>query len=440
MSRRLASLAAAFAATLIVTACSETLDAGAGCPLLCTQAPIELRDTIVDAVVVDSSLTGFPAIGFEDFPLLANLGDTLETRVIVRFDTLLNTFRHPLSITVDSAVTRIDSAKLAVRLVFPVVDSTRVLTIRAYDVDTVLPPESLADTMVATLAPLFRPDRELGSVTFTATQLTDSVQKGDSTVRIPIDAARLLAKVIGNDRLRIGLVLESSVPTAIRLAGAGALNTLALRYWVTPDTTVAPLAMVPRSRTPTSEPFTAAALADYQIVTRGASMPGDGTLAVGGVPGTLTYLRFDLPRRITDSSRVVRAALLLTQAPNPRSAARTDTVIVLPDVVLASENITNLRQALQFTSRTFGVAGAPAAIPVLRLVPADSGTHTIEIAALIQAWSLTTATEMPRALVLRTEPLGRVGGTVLFYSREAPASVRPRLRLTYAPRLEFGLP
>ena len=241
MSRRLATLAAALAATLTVTACSETLDAGAGCPLLCAQVPIELRDTIVDAVAVDSSLTGFPAIGFEDFPLLANLGDTLETRVIYRFDTLFNTFRHPLSVTVDSAVTRIDSAKLAVRLVFPVIDSSRVLTIRAYDVDTVLPPESLADTMVATLAPLFRPDRELGHVTFTPSQLSDSALKGDSAVRIPIDAARLLAKVTNNERLRVGLVLESAVPTAIQLAGAGAPNTIALRYWVSPDTTVQPV-------------------------------------------------------------------------------------------------------------------------------------------------------------------------------------------------------
>lgn len=440
MSRRLASLAAAFAATLTVAACSETLDAGAGCPLLCAQVPIELRDTIVDAVVVDSSLTGYPAIGFEDFPLLANLGDTLETRVIIRFDTLFNTFRHPLNVLVDSAITRIDSAQLAVRLVFPVIDSTRVLTIRAYDVDTVLPPESLADTMVATLAPLFRPERELGSVTFIASQLGDSVQKSDSTVRIPIDAARLLAKVTGNDRLRVGLVLESAVPTAIRLAGAGALNTIALRYWVTPDTTVAPIAVLPRSKTPTSEPFTAAALADYQIVTRGYPLPSDGLLAVGGVPGTRTYLRFELPRRITDSSRVVRAALLLTQAPNRLSPSRNDTLVVLPDVVLASESITNLRQAVQFTSRTFGVGGQAAAIPVLRLVPSDSGTRTIEMAALIQSWRLTRASEMPRALVLRAEYVGRPGGAVLFYSREAPASVRPRLRLTYAPRLEFGLP
>ncbi|MBA3891852.1 MAG: hypothetical protein H0X64_15120 [Gemmatimonadaceae bacterium] len=440
MSRRLVTLAAAFAATLTVAACSETLDAGAGCPLLCAQVPIELRDTVVDAIVVDSSLSGFPAIGFEDFPLLANLGDTLETRVIIRFDTLFNTFRHPLSATVDSAVTRVNSAHLAVRLVFPISDSTRTLTIRAYDVDTVLPPTSLADTMVATLAPLFRPDRELGSVTFIPSQLTDSSLKGDSTVRIPIEASRLLAKVTGNDRLRVGLVIESSLPTAIRIVGAGAVNAVALRYRVTPDTSVAPIVVTPRSKTPTSESFTAAALADYQIVTRGYPLPTDGTLAVGGVPGTRTYLRFELPRRITDSSRVVRAALLLTQAPNPRSANRGDTLIVLPDVVLASETITNLRQAVQFSSRTFGVGGEPASIPVLRLVPADSGTQTIEMAALIQAWSFSPASEMPRALVLRAEYVGRVGGTVLFYSREAPASVRPRLRLTYAPRLEFGLP
>lgn len=430
---------AAAACALGLAACDEQVDSGAGCPLLCTQDPIDLRDTIIEAVVVDSTFPGQPALGYEQFPLLANRGDTLETRVIVRFDSLPAKYRPPAG-TTDSTISRVDSATLNLRLVYPVVDSMVSMTIRAYDVDTLLPATSAADTMVATLAPLFRADRLLGSVTFVPEQLNDSATKGDSTVRVPIAAAALLDKIANGRRLRIGLTIEAGTSASVRLAGQGAANMLSLRFRAHPDTAVGPIIVTPLSTTPSNESFTAAALADYQILWRGSPLPTDGTLAVGGVPGNRAYLRFELPRRITDSSRVVRAALLLTQRPNPLSANRRDTLSLVPDVLLASENITDIERAIRFVSRTFPLGNQAAAVPELRLVPADSGLRTLEVATLIAAWSLVPEDDMPRALVLRAEDTGRQGGTLLFFSREAPASVRPRLRLTYAPRLEFGLP
>lgn len=434
MSRRLFSLIAAFAFTFGIAACTEDLESGAGCPVLCPQVPIELRDTIIEGVVVDSTFSGFPAIGFEDVPLLANRGDTLETRVIVRFDSLPQTVRFAGAAT-DSTIRMVDSATLNIRVAFPIVDSLATMTISAYDVDTVLPAGSLADTMVATLAPLFRPERLLGSVTFDPADLTDTLLRGDSTVRIPISSAVLLEKITNGRRLRVGFAIESPESVGINIAARPVL-----RFRVDADSGAnLPVQVVPRSLTP-DEPFIAAALVDYQIVVRGSPVPATETLAVGGVPGKATYLRFELPRRITDSSRVVRAALLLTQRPNPLSASRSDTLVVLPDVLTASGAITSLERAIRFTSRTFGLGGQLTAVPPLMLVPADSGERVFEIAPLIAAWRATPEDDMPRALVLRAEYLGRVGGTVLFFSREAPASVRPRLRLTYAPRLEFGLP
>ena len=438
MSRRFHTLIAAVACAVGVAACDEQLESGAGCPALCPQVPIELEEATIEAVVLDSTFGGQPALGFEEFPLLANRGDTLETRVILRFDSLPSKY-VPRVARDDSSIVSVDSATLDVRLVFPVPDSLVSMTIHAYDVDTVLPPTSAADTMVATLLPLFRPDRLLGSVDFRPSRLQDSTLKGDSTVRIPIDGAKLLAKIRNGERLRIGLRLESTQSASVRLAGQGAPSQLSLRFRADPDTLVAPLVVLVRSKTPTVG-FLAPALADYEIVVRGAPLPTDGTLAVGGVPGSRTYLRFEIPRRITDSSRVVRAALLLTQRANPLSANRGDTVLLTPDVLLTSENITNLEQAIRFTSRTFGYRGGLAAVPSLALVPEDEGEQVLEMATLISAWSSVREDEMPRVLVLRAEYPGRVGGTLLFHSREAAASLRPRLRLTYAPRLEFGLP
>lgn len=428
MSRRLLSLFTAFACVAAVAACTENLESGASCPVLCPQPAIELQDVVLEAVVVDSSIAGFPAIGFEERLLLANRGDSLETRVIVRFDSLPGEFGSPQP----TPITVVDSVTLTLGLSYPLRDITP-FTLRAYDVDTLLPPGSAADTMVATLAPLFREDRLLGSATIAPSALADS------TIRLTLSSAKLLEKIQAGARLRIGLQMEATQPASVQLLGQGDASMLSLRFRVSPDTTVAPIVLLPRSRTPT-DVFTANALADYQVVFRPTPVPPPQTLAVGGVPARRTYLRFDLPRNIVDSTRIVRATLILTQAPNPASPVRTDTVTIFPEVIVADTNITNLERLLRFTSRTFAIGNEVASVPELRLVPADSGDRSIEMASLLAAWTAFPRTDVPRALVLRADAEGAVGGSILFYSREAPAAVRPRLRLTYAPRVEFGLP
>src|SRR2546423_4693329 len=87
-------LGAACAAVLSIAACSEKLEGGGigSCPLLCPQQAATLKDTTIDAVTFDTTVTGLPSIGAERFLMLASHGDTLETRAIVRFDTLPQTF------------------------------------------------------------------------------------------------------------------------------------------------------------------------------------------------------------------------------------------------------------------------------------------------------------------------------------------------------------
>lgn len=434
MSRRFLTLITALACIAGVAACSEDLESGAGCPALCPQQPIELRDTLVEAIVIDSTVAGFPAIGFEESLLLANHGDSLETRVIVRFDSLPGEYTAP-NVSTPEPITFVDSATIRLKLTYPLRDSTTTFTVLAYDVDTLLPPASTADTMVSTLAPLFRPERLLGSVTVTPNALTDS------TIHVPISSERLLQIITDTARLRVGFAIQDGPSASVRLAGIGDASMLSVRFRVSADTTVPPFVVRPLSRTPTTESFTAAALADYQMTFRGPPpVPPTGLIAVGGAPGRRTYLRFDLPSGIVDSARVVRASLVLTQAPNLASPVRDDSVTVLPDVIVADSTITNLERLMRFTSRVFAVGTERAAVPVLRLTPAGSGQHTVEMAALIAAWTGLAKKDIPRALVLRLEDEGQVGGMILFHSTEAAAELRPRLRLTYAPRLEFGLP
>ena len=72
------------AAIIAIAACSEKIEAGTACPLLCPQQAITLQDTTIDAVLSDTTILGLPPIGSETYLMLSSHKDTLETRVIIR--------------------------------------------------------------------------------------------------------------------------------------------------------------------------------------------------------------------------------------------------------------------------------------------------------------------------------------------------------------------
>ena len=63
MHKRVLTLLGFALGAVTIAACSEKLDAGASCPLLCPQQSISLRDTTIDAIVVDTTIVGIPSIG-----------------------------------------------------------------------------------------------------------------------------------------------------------------------------------------------------------------------------------------------------------------------------------------------------------------------------------------------------------------------------------------
>jgi len=156
-------------AAVTSAACSEKLDAGRSCPLLCPQQSVSLADTTFDAIEVDTTVLGLPPIGNEAYLMLSSHGDTLETRAIVRFDTLPQSYTKN---TIDSVITHLDSAILVTPIAKP--DSLKrpkaPVTIEAYNVDT-----TGTDTSAVILGSLFRPDRFLGSKTFAPESLLDTL-------------------------------------------------------------------------------------------------------------------------------------------------------------------------------------------------------------------------------------------------------------------------
>ena len=414
----------ALALASVVVACDEKLEGGMACPALCPGNATPVRDTTLFAVELDTTITGFPAIGSEPELLLAALRDTLDARAILRFDSLPATFRHN-NTAADSAIVSVDSARI--QLVVSFVDSLGPpITVELYDVDV----NAGEDTSVAALLPTFTAARLLGSATF------DSARTGDTLV-VPLMADKLLAKIQVQDaalrRLRVGVRVVAPASAHVRVFSSNHPRNAPpqILFRPSPATTVPTVQLGTLSKTPLLLPLIAHDLRDFQLIALAPPAEPLNVLRVGGIPGTRAYLRFAIPAEILDSSTVVRAQLLLTQRPNRGGVDALDTAAVQPFAVSAGNVVTDLSRALLFLSF---------ALDSVRLVPADSMERGFEIITLVRSWRGTTAAKTPRVVALRATTEGSTPWEVDFFSNEAPDAVRPRLRITYVPRPAPGIP
>jgi len=402
-----------------LTACGEDLESGSACPVLCPGQNLAVFDTTFEAVSLDTTLLGIPGFGTDASLYLAHRGDTLDVRSVVRFDSVAHTFVKGGG---DSTITRLDSAYVMF-LVNPT--GTRVkgtVRIDLFDVDT-----AEADTVNAVVQSLFRPDRLIGGTTFDSAQVKDSL-------KVYFNNARLLAKIVGRSRIRVGIKATAASGAEINLSSIEGGASPILRFDPAPeDSTIAPIVVLPISRTPSDDALVAGDYLDYTIVVRAPLTPASDLLSVGGIPNRRAYLRFIVPSRILDSSIVLRASLLLTQQPNRKIDPR-DTVAIVPELVLASEDVTDLtRSALLVSGFAFDT---------LRVAPGDSGARTLEVATAVRQWaaSSTSTIKQQQALVLRSTREGTSPFELYLSSREAPQALRPRLRVSYALRSTFGIP
>ncbi|MGQ0646247.1 MAG: hypothetical protein ACT4P7_01680 [Gemmatimonadaceae bacterium] len=415
---RATPLVAMAAAVLVLSACNEDLDAGTACPALCPGQHVIVTDTVLDAVVFDTVVSGVPSIGSEGALLLASRGDTLDTRVILRFDTLPSTVTRQGG---DSAITAIDSAYLLLRLNTSRSRVTAPVRIDLYDVDT-----TAADTAAAVIIGLFRADRLIGGSTLDTNQVKDSL-------RVYFANDKLLARIRGPHRLRVGMRLTSAAGGQLSFGSFDVSAAAQLKFDPVPsDTAIKEIAVSLRSDSPTNNIELQNDLLDYFVVAAAPPRPPGDVLSIGGLPPRRAFLRFNVPLRILDSATVLRATLLLTQRPNPFLSAK-DSVLILPQVVTAGEEVTDFARAATLLS-VFPV-------DTLRIVPGDSGTRQIEVAAALRQWSSSVNPfRQQRALVIRSADEGLGPFDAHFYSLEAPAHLRPRLRVSYSLRTTFGIP
>jgi hypothetical protein len=406
--------------SVVAAACSENLEGGAACPTLCPSRSESFRDTTFDAVVLDSSVGGYPVLGLSQFLLLANRPDTLITRGVLRYDILTSSYAPNKTGALDS-ISTVDSVYLHLPLDTTGSRGIDTVTIEAFDIDT-----TVNDSVAAVVKSLFRADRRIGSLKFVPFSAGDSL-------RIPIRDSVIEYKIRNVARLRVGLRLTGASGQVRILAFSGGYGAPFITYDPATDTTYAPIAVTPNTAITLATAETELAYQVYGLTDLGSPPPPAQTLTVGGFPAYRSYLRFNVPAHITDSSTIVRAEVLLTQRRSLFGSSR-DTVTIVPLVPTTTTTVTDLRRILDLAAE-----GIFASIDSAKLVPSDSGLRTLNVLALVRTWPSLPA-NVPRALAFRIGNEGSAPAELRFFSSKAPLSVRPRLRITYLPRSEFALP
>jgi hypothetical protein len=375
--------------------------------------------TLPVGVTLDSTVIATAGIGTEQLMPLISRGDTIDTRLIIRFDTI----PHDIAST-GATITAIDSVYLRFHFDSSAKNVTAPVTISLYDVDSA----GIDDTSATALAVLFTPARLLGSRTLAAGKAVD-------TVSVQLANALVLDKVVHGKHLRVGVQVTSTQPVSMLQPAAETSLGERLYMRVSSDFTVPSVTLAPNSKLVANDYESAASLRDFTIVVAGTPVSAGSMLAVGGIPATRTYFRFNIPSQLVDSSIVVRATLLLTQVPSG-SPDGTDTMFVIPFGGIAGPIVTDPTRAAQITI-------AQAQVPFEHFIgfPSSSGQQEIEIVPAFNLWAAQTEADLPRQLILQSSKEGTSPQRILFYSSEAvDPTVQPQLRISYTPRTRIGTP
>jgi len=404
-------------------ACTEQVTGTLGCPTLCVDESATLRDTVLNAAVsLDSTFLGFPKPGDSRDITLINQVDTADVRIGIHYDTLPTRYQIPTASS-DSLIRKVDSATLIFLIDTLSAKPTTPITIDAFDIDT-----TASDTTTATIAPLYRADRLIGSQTYNATDFSAD------TLRMSLSNDAIFAKIRDTLRLRVGLKVRGTGTAKLRMLGTNFPPRI--RFRASPDTTVAPDTLFPQSVSPAGDLYGQGAFRLFPVYVTGLQpAPPVGQFVIGGLSGARTYIRFDIPSILLDSVTVIRASLQLTQLPGRNISATADSVSIYAQPVLASPIVTDVGTAATFL-------GAPGLYGVdsVRFGARDSGPRRVELVNLLRFWKAAGPANTVRSLVLRSPQEGNTPGELDFISTEGALATRPTLRITYVPRRGFGIP
>ncbi|HEX9166026.1 MAG TPA: hypothetical protein VF862_08955 [Gemmatimonadales bacterium] len=380
------------ALVLAAAACEEELTVPGGCPEFCPGGQPLLQDTTIYAAPAGDS-TFFGYFGWQDVSslLVANDFGAGEARAWYRFPPRSD------SVTVSDTVRAYTVDSVVIRMGIVARDSTvKGLTFSVYQ----LPLTVDTTTDVPALDAMMTPDALVGNIV-----VPDSVYRGSVQLVLKDSSlARLVIPPADSGRLVLGFRIGDAKATGARLGSIqGTTGPAEYTTYVTADVADT-----------TRRKQQLALVADANGFAVGGVPPADDPdlLYIGRVPAARSLLRFEVPKRILDSTSVVRATLELTPM-RPWTG-------LLGDIT-----------QLEVRPIAVDVGGKSTPVFALRAVKALplSGSEVIgiDVIGLIINWR--GLTPLPQALFLS---LGPEGGSfqqpVFGSSRQGDA---PRLRITY---------
>ena len=175
-----------------------------------------------------------------------------------------------------------------------------------------------------------------------------------------------------------------------------------------------------------AQPITRSPAFDTFVMTPVPGAPPAGVLQVGNLPSARTLLRVDIPRRLLDSTSVVRGTLVLTLT-RPATGRPGEVFDVEARPVI----------------RDFGGKSITASDTVVtglgQVTVGQTGPVEIEIGRILRFWRNPAADSLPRAILLRSRLEGAALGEVTFAGRTAGVAA-PLLQLTFVRPYAFGVP
>jgi hypothetical protein len=388
----------------VFAACSgDKISAPGVCPQFCATVNVEAVDSVLGASIQkDSTYIGYVRANLANQIMVSSANAQVESRAVFHFTRFNDTIPLNVGDTVMRPFVQTDSFRLMLVLnrQAPGVTGMRYAIYR-------LPRFVDSTTSFADLAPYFNDSTFIREFPVQDTSASDSVF-------IPFNPAALPNFVADSGNITLGVALRSATPAFIELGTTELLRNAVLQRFGQVDSVPGSRVIRESDRGPSLDTFVFPALPTL--------LPNE--LAIGSAPSARSIMRLTVPKRIVDSSNVIRATILLIPS-RPVVAPPGDTLRIVPNALA-----TDVGPKSPVRATVVDTAGRVGA----KVVGGVVDTIRVDITDVIKSWKGDTLSA--RSLILRLDKEGGTWGEVRFWSTSDPLR-KPLIDITYVPPVNY---
>lgn len=411
---------AALMAAALGFACTEQPTAPGACPDLCPSGEIIVVDTVLaTAIERDTAYLGYLLPREASALIAASLPGIVDSRPIIRLQPVGTTVQLGTD-TAQRPIVGVDSARLSLTVIRRDT-SVRNLRVQLYrlppSIDTTTVFGDLTTPFTDSLVRSVNLDSLVRAANHKDTVTLDTVRVDATTVTLMMRLDSTQARFIAADsgRLAYGVRITADAPPSAVFASNESGNPPVLNWYVRVDS-AGTTAHTSRTLSPEFDTY---------VFDPPAAAP-DSTLIVGGMPSARSLLRVVVPRRLRDSTQILRATLELIPS-TPARGAPLDSFTIVAHAVAAD---------LGGKSPLFGGSDS-SYFGTGTVLVGSTDTVRVEITRILRRWAADTLS--PTAFVLRSGSEGVVL-TEIRFQPSSHATLRPKVHVTYASKFPFGTP